>query len=91
MIGYGREMKGCEGEPIAAALVFMIWHIDGDPAVRSRIFMIDGIIFVILAVYSVVWCRTRHKRKLFAPIPIHEVMVMENPLYLMARKNQHKD
>ena len=71
--------------------VFMIWHIDGDPAVRSRIFMIDGIIFVILAVYSVVWCRTKLKRKLFAPIPIHEVMAMENPLYLMARKAKKAD
>lgn len=50
-----------------------------------------GAIWMILAVYSVVWCRTRLKRKLFAPIPIHEVMAMGNPLYLMARKNQHND
>ena len=28
----------------------------------------------------------KFKRKLFSPIPIHEVMAMENPLYLMARK-----
>lgn len=66
--------------------VFMIWNIDGDPAVRGKIFMIDGIIFVLLAIYSAIWCKVKLKRKLFQPIPIHEVMAMENPLYLPARK-----
>ncbi len=66
--------------------VFMILNIDGDPTVRRQIFMIDGVIFVLLAVYSLIWCRTKLKRPLFKPLPIHEVMAMENPLYLEAHK-----
>ena len=34
--------------------IFMIWNIDGNPATRNLIFIIDGIIFVILAVYAVI-------------------------------------
>ena len=68
--------------------IFMIWNIDGDPAVRSQIFKIDLIIFVILALYAGLWCRFKLKRPLFRPIPNHEVMAMENSLYKMGhRKN----
>ena len=67
--------------------LFMILNIDGDAAVRRQIFQIDGIIFVLLAVYAAVWCKYRLKRKLFEPIPLHEVMAMENPMYLEARKH----
>ena len=66
--------------------VFMILNIDGDPAVRQQIFTIDGIIFVLLAVYALIWCRVRLKKPLFKAFPIHEVMAMENPLYLEAHK-----
>ncbi len=74
--------------PIVAAVgtAFMIWNIDGNPAVRNSIFLIDGIIFVILAVYSVIWCKVRVKKALFKPIPVPEVMAMENSLYLIAHK-----
>ena len=65
---------------------FMILNIDGDPAVRQQIFTIDGIIFVLLAVYALIWCRVRLKKPLFKAFPIHEVMAMENPLYLEAHK-----
>ena len=71
--------------------LFMIWNIDGDPAVRSRIFMIDGIIFVILSIYSALWCKFKLKRKMFEPIPIHEVMAMENPMYLFTHKRYNKE
>ena len=70
--------------------LFMIWNIDGDPAVRSRIFMIDGIIFVLLAIYAALWCKFKLKRKMFEPIPIHEVMAMENPMYLFTHKRYNK-
>lgn len=70
--------------------IFMIWNIDGDPATRNLIFLIDGIIFLLLAVYSALWCRFKLKRPLFKPIPIHEVMAMENSLYLQVRKNPVK-
>jgi amino acid transporter len=68
----------------AVGTLFMIWNIDSDPAVRNLIFMIDGIVFAILAVYSVLWCKFRVKRPLFKPYQIHEVMAMENDAYLVA-------
>lgn len=78
--------------PVLAAIgnIFMIWNIDGDPATRNLIFMIDGIIFLILAVYAVLWCRFKLKRPMFHPIPVHEVMAMENSLYLVAHKKENK-
>lgn len=74
--------------PVIAAVgtAFMIWNITDDAAVRNQIFLIDGVIFAILAVYSVIWCKARVKRPLFKPIPMHEVMAMENILYLLLRR-----
>ena len=74
--------------PIIAAIgtAFMIWNISDDPAQRLLIFEIDGVIFVLLGIYSVLWCKFRVKRPLFTPIPMHEVMAMENDLYLAARR-----
>lgn len=76
--------------PIIAIIgnLFMIINIDGNPEVRRQIFTIDGIIFLILAVYAVVWCKTRLKHPLFQPIEIHKIMAMENPLYFRTRKNK---
>ena len=71
--------------------IFMIWNIDGDPAVRTKIFIIDGLIFIMLAVYAALWCRYKLKKPMFCPIAMHEVMAMENTLYLTAhRKNKNK-
>lgn len=71
--------------------IFMIWNIDGDPAVRTKIFIIDGLIFIMLSVYAALWCRYKLKRPMFCPIAMHEVMAMENALYLTAhRKNKNK-
>lgn len=71
--------------PIIAIIgnVFMIWNIDSDPATRNMILMIDGIIFLLLAVYAVIWCKFKLKRPMFKPIPVHEVMAMEHELYLV--------
>ena len=66
--------------------IFMIWNIDGDPVVRNKIFMIDGVIFLILAVYAAIWCRYKLKKPMFEPIEMHEIMAMENSLYLVAHK-----
>ncbi len=67
--------------------IFMIWNIDGDPATRNLIFMIDGIIFVLLAVYSFIWCKLKWKGiPMFKAVPIKDVMAMENSLYLVAHK-----
>lgn len=66
--------------------LFMIWNIDGDPVIRTKIFMIDGVIFLALAVYAALWCRYKLKKPMFQPIAMHEVMAMENALYLEAHK-----
>ena len=78
--------------PVIAAVgnIFMIWNIDGDPSVRNLIFMIDGIIFLILGLYAVLWCRFKLRKPMFRPIPVHEVMAMENSLYLIAHKKEKK-
>lgn len=68
--------------------IVMIWNIDGDAVVKSQIFLIDGIIFVVLAVYALIWCKVRLKKPLFKPIPIHEVMAMEHPAYIEAHKEK---
>ncbi len=68
--------------------IFMILNIDGDPSVRAQIFMIDGAIFIVLAIYSILWCKFKLKRAMFKSIPIHEVMAMENDLYLEAHKKR---
>lgn len=73
---------------------FMIWNIDGDPATKLTIYGIDGLIFLILGIYSVIWVKKVMKRKLFEPVPMHEVMAMENDLYMIAHsraKNFNKD
>lgn len=74
----------------AVGTLFMIWNIDSDPANRLKIFIIDGIIFACLAIYSVIWCKVRVKRPLFKAIPMHEVMAMENDMYLSAHRNYDK-
>ncbi|MBQ2405971.1 MAG: APC family permease [Lachnospiraceae bacterium] len=76
--------------PIIAAIgtAFMIWNISNDPEARKLIFLIDGVIFIILGIYSVLWCKIRVKRPLFKPIPMHEVMAMENDAYLLIRRKR---
>lgn len=72
--------------PVIASIgtAFMIWNITNDAATRNLIFAIDGVIFVVLGIYSVIWCKVRVKRPLFKAIPLHEVMAMENDKYLIA-------
>lgn len=71
--------------------IFMIWHIDGDAAVRTQIFTIDGIIFLILAIYAFFWCKYKLRRPLFKSIPVQEVMAMEHELYLAAHKKHRNN
>ncbi len=71
--------------------IFMIWNIDGNPDVRNQIFMIDGIVFLVLAIYAFFWCKFKLKKPMFKPIEIKEVMAMEHPLYREAhKKNKEK-
>ena len=69
--------------PVLGAIgtIWMIYNIDSNPDNRLRIYMVCLIIFVVLAIYSILWIKLVLKRKLFKSIPIEEVMAMENELY----------
>ena len=54
--------------------------------VEETVRRLDGILFVVLAVYAALWCKYRLKRPLFQPYEIKEVMAMENELYIPAHK-----
>lgn len=77
--------------PAIAAIgtAFMIWNISDDPAARLLIFEIDGVIMLLLGIYSVIWCKLRVKKPLFKPYPMHEVMAMENEAYLAAHRKKN--
>lgn len=62
-------------------IAWMIYNIDADPAARMQIYAVCLIIFVILAVYAVVWIKKFMGMKLFKALPVPEVMAMENELY----------
>ena len=70
--------------------VFMIFNIAVDTATKMSIYAIDGIIFIILGIYSVIWVRKVMNRKLFKPIPMQEVMAMENDMYMVTHRRQKK-
>lgn len=69
--------------PIIGSLgiMWMIYNIDADPAVRMQIYAVCLIILAVLAIYAAVWVRGAMKIKLFKPLPVPEVMAMEHELY----------
>lgn len=78
--------------PILGALgtIWMIYNIDSDPERRIEIYLVCLVIFVILAIYSVLWIKLVLKRKMFKPIPLEEVMAMENSLYAIYHNPKKK-
>ena len=66
--------------------IFIICNIDGNPAIRMRIYTICIMIFAFLSVYSVLWIKNVMKRRLFEAVPMKEVMAMEHELYMVAHK-----
>lgn len=62
-------------------IAWMIWNIDGDPAVRLSIYGVCGIIMAVLMVFAVGWVKGVMKKPLFKPYAVEEVMAMENELY----------
>jgi len=65
----------------AVGTVWMIYNISSDPAQRMAIYGVCLIMLAILTVYAVIWMKKVVKRPLFKPIPLEEVMAMENSLY----------
>ena len=61
--------------------VLMIWGIDNSAAMRMKVYIVCGIVFVILAVYSWYWVTRVMQKPLFKPYTSKEVMAMENDKY----------
>ena len=74
--------------PVLGAIgtIWMIYNIDSNPDNKLRIYFVCLIIFVVLTIYSILWIKLVLKQKLFKPIPIEEVMAMENELYQVYHK-----
>lgn len=68
--------------------IYMIYNIDSDPSTRLRIYKVCILIFAILALYAFIWIRKVTKKKFFKPMPVSEVMAMENELYKYYHTNR---
>ena len=55
---------------------------------RNLIWLVVLITFLVLAVYSFWWIRTRMKMPVFRSVPIQKVMAMENELFYTIRKRR---
>lgn len=68
--------------------VYMILNISSDPAERIAIWLMTGVTFFVLGVYSFFWIRYKMKMPVFKSVPIEKVMAMENDLYYVTRKKR---
>jgi len=62
--------------------------ISADLVERNMIWMVTGITFAVLAVYSFFWIKFKMKMPVFKSIPLEKVMAMENSMYYMIRKRR---
>lgn len=68
--------------------VYMILNISSDPVERNAIWILTGVVFLILAVYSFFWIKFKMKMPVFKSVPVEKVMAMENDLYYAIRKHK---
>ena len=71
-----------------AGTVYMILNISTDPTERMMIWLVTGITFLILGLYSFFWIRIKMKMPVFKSVPIQKVMAMENSMYYTIRKRR---
>ena len=62
--------------------------ISTDLVERNMIWLVTGITFAVLAVYSFFWIKFKMKMPVFKSIPLEKVMAMENDLYYYVRKSK---
>ena len=67
---------------------YMILNISSDPQERMMIWLVTGITFLILFIYSVIWIKVKMKIPVFKSVPMEKVMAMENEMYYVVRKNR---
>ena len=71
-----------------AGTVYMILNISTDPTERMMIWLVTGITFLVLGIYSFFWIRIQMKMPVFKSVPIQKVMAMENSMYYTIRKRR---
>ena len=71
-----------------AGTAFMILNISSDPVERNLIWLIAGAAFLLLSVYAVVWIKVKMRMPVFKPVPIPQVLAMENDLYYTIRRRR---
>lgn len=71
-----------------AGTAYMILNISTDPAERNMIWLVTGITFLILAVYSFFWIKYKMKMPVFKSAPMEKVLAMENSMYYTIRKKR---
>lgn len=70
--------------------LMMIYGIGGTWAIRLKVYGICIAVWALLGIYAYGWIRKVMKRPLFKPVPIKEVMAMENELYFTFHKQKDK-
>ena len=55
---------------------------------RNMIWLVTGITFAVLAVYSFLWIKFKMKMLVFKSVPLEKVMAMENSMYYIIRKRR---
>lgn len=55
--------------------------ISTDLVERNMIWLVTGITFAVLAVYSFFWIKFKMKMPVFKSVPLEKVMAMENSMY----------
>lgn len=68
--------------------VYMILNISSDPTERMMIWLVTGITFLVLGIYSYFWIRIKMNMPVFKSVPIQKVMAMENSMYYTIRKRR---
>ena len=67
---------------------YMILNISSDPHEKLMIWLVTGVCFIALGIYSALWIRFKMKMKIFKSIPLDKVLAMENDLYYYVRKSK---
>lgn len=71
-----------------AGTVYMILNISTDPKERVMLWILTGVSFLTLGIYSAIWIKVKMKMKIFKSVPLEEVMAMENNLYYEIRRSK---
>ncbi len=71
-----------------AGTTYMIINISTDPAERMMIWLVTGITFLVLFIYSVIWIKFKMKIPVFKSVPLEKVMAMEHEMYYAVRKRR---